>query len=43
LFDGDDRLTCDADSIGELLLRHLPQGAEFSNLIAYSWQQRALR
>jgi len=43
LFDRNDRLPCDADSIGELLLRHLPEGPEFSNLIAYRGHQSALR
>jgi hypothetical protein len=39
LLDRDDCLTCDADSIGEFLLRHLPHGPKFPNLIAYSGQQ----
>jgi len=43
LFDRNDRLPCDADSIGELLLRHLPEGPEFSNLIAYCGHQSAFR
>ena len=43
LFDGDDRLPGDADSIGEFLLRHLAEGPEFSNLIAYGGHQSAFR
>src|ERR1700677_583034 len=43
LLDCDDCLACDADSIGEFLLRHLPRGPEFSNLIAYSGHQSAFR
>ena len=38
-----DRLACDADPIGEFLLRHLPPGPKFSNLIAYSGHQSAFR
>jgi hypothetical protein len=34
LLDSDDRLPCDADAIGEILLRHLSQGPEFPNLVA---------
>ena len=43
LFDRNDRLPCDANSIGEFLLRHLPKGPEFSNLIADCGHQSALR
>ncbi len=43
LFDRNDCLPCDADLIGEFLLRHLPEGPEFSNLIAYCGHQSALR
>ncbi len=43
LFDGYYRLPCDADSIGEFLLRHLAEGPEFSNLIAYGGHQSAFR
>jgi hypothetical protein len=43
LLDGNDGLSCDADSVGKVLLRHLPHGPKFSNLIAYSGHQRGLR
>ena len=43
LLDCNDRLACDANSIGELLLRHLPHGPKFANLIAYSGHQSAFR
>jgi hypothetical protein len=43
LFDCDDRLPCDADSIGKFLLRHLSEGPEFPYLISYRWHQSALR
>jgi hypothetical protein len=43
LLDGNHGLACDADSIGKFLLRHLPRGPKFSNPVAYSGHQRALR
>jgi hypothetical protein len=43
LLDRNDCLACDADPVGEFLLRHLPPGAKFSNLIAYSGHQSAFR
>lgn len=43
LFDGYNRLPCDADLIGQFLLRHLAERPEFSNLIAYSGHQSAFR
>src|SRR5206468_10075933 len=43
LFDGYDRLPCDAHLISEFLLRHLAEGPEFSNLIAYGGHQSAFR
>jgi hypothetical protein len=36
-------LPCNADSIGEFLLRHLPQSPKFPNLIAYGGHQSAFR
>jgi hypothetical protein len=38
-----DRLPCDTDSIGELLLRYLSLGSELPNLIAYGGHQSVLR
>ena len=43
LLDRNDRLACDADSISQLLLRHLPHSPKFANLIAYSGHQSAFR
>lgn len=43
MFDCYDRLPCDADLIREFLLRHLAEGSEFSNLIAYGGHQSAFR
>jgi len=43
LFDRNDRLPCDADSIGEFLLRYLSQSPQFPDPIAYGGHQSALR
>ena len=43
LFDRNDCLPRDADTIGEFLLRYLSSRSEFPNLIAYSGHQRILR
>lgn len=43
LFDGYNGLPCDANLIGELLLRHRAEGPELSNLIAYGGHQSAFR
>ena len=43
LFDSYDGLPCDADLIRKFLLRHLAEGPEFSNLIAYGGHQSAFR
>jgi hypothetical protein len=43
LFDSYDCLPCDADLIRKFLLRHLAEGPEFSNLIAYGGHQSAFR
>jgi len=43
LFDGYDRLPCDAHLIREFLLCHLAEGPEFPNLITYGGHQSAFR
>jgi hypothetical protein len=43
LLDGNDSLAGDSDSIGKVLLRHLPRGPKFPDPIPYTRHQRALR
>lgn len=43
LFNGYNRLPCNSDLVGEVLLRHFPSGSELSNLIAYGGHHNAFR